>query len=143
MWAVWQTFWMATEIWYILENDDYSYLVLATKLSHKWWRKRSKIYILLRTRKNWIQQAEVIFSMTCPKVFYTKMYFNYTKYPFIPAVFQLQNSNYFCRGNQCSFAKNISVGTIIELSLMWGMGIRHFCNLVSDMVRFYAYFKWF
>src|SRR6218665_1994473 len=39
--------------------------------------------------------SSVIFS---DNVFYTKMYFNYTKY--IPIVFQLQNTNYFCQKPQ-------------------------------------------
>ena len=47
------------------------------------------------------------------KVFYTKMYFNYTKY--IPIVFQLQNTNYFCQGLNIQNTLNVFKMHVFQL----------------------------
>jgi len=55
------------------------------------------------------------------------MYFNYTKY--IPIVFQLQNTNYFCQGHKIQNTLNVFKIHVFQLLQHWGEG-------TSSVLRF-------
>jgi len=52
------------------------------------------------------------------------MYFNYIKY--IPIVFQLQNTNYFCQGNKIQNTLNVFKIHVFQL-LVFQLGLLQHC----------------
>jgi len=63
------------------------------------------------------------------KVFYTKMYFNHTKY--IPIVFQLQNTNYFCQGHKIQNTLNVFKIHVFQL-FVFQLSIHSFISTVHS-----------
>ena len=86
-------------------------LCAVNKKKHwKFWLKHNTYnfisitkYKLLLSRPDWTEYNQLQCNFQWLQVFYTKMYFNYTLY--IPIVFQLQNTNYFCQGHKIQNTK--------------------------------------